>query len=68
MMKKQKRMKQITAILLIVILLAIIGSTIYFAVSGSQLFWMSLFLMFFFPIFLWAMSFLYKWSKNKNEY
>ena len=38
MMKKQKRMKQITAILLIVILLAIIGSTIYFAVSGSQLF------------------------------
>ena len=36
-------MKQITAILLIVILLAIIGSTIYFAVSGSQLFWMSLF-------------------------
>ena len=57
MMKKQKRMKQITAILLIVILLAIIGSTIYFAVSGSQLFWMSLFLMFFFPIFLWAMSF-----------
>ena len=51
MMKKQKRMKQITAILLIVILLAIIGSTIYFAVSGSQLFWMSLFLMFFFPIF-----------------
>ena len=65
-MKKQKRMKQITAILLIVILLAIIGSTIYFAVSGSQLFWMSLFLMFFFPIFLWAMSFLYKWSKNKN--
>ena len=46
-MKKQKRMKQITAILLIVILLAIIGSTIYFAVSGSQLFWMSLFLMFF---------------------
>ena len=68
MMKKQKRMKQITAILLIVILLAIIGSTIYFAVSGSQLFWMSLFLMFFFPIFLWAMSFLYKWSKNKNEH
>ena len=67
-MKKQKRMKQITAILLIVILLAIIGSTIYFAVSGSQLFWMSLFLMFFFPIFLWAMSFLYKWSKNKNEH
>ena len=67
MMKKQKHMKQITAILLIVILLAIIGSTIYFAVSGSQLFWMSLFLMFFFPIFLWAMSFLYKWSKNKNE-
>ncbi len=56
-MKKQKHMKQITAILLIVILLAIIGSTIYFAVSGSQLFWMSLFLMFFFPIFLWAMSF-----------
>ena len=41
MMKKQKRMKQITAILLIVILLAIIGSTIYFAVSGSQLFWIS---------------------------
>lgn len=36
-MKKQKHMKQITAILLIVILLAIIGSTIYFAVSGSQL-------------------------------
>ena len=68
MMKKQKRMKQITAILLIVILLAIIGSTIYFAVSGSPLFWMSLFLMFFFPIFLWAMSFLYKWSKNKNEH
>lgn len=46
-MKKQKRMKQITAILLIVILLAIIGSTIYFAVSGSQLFWMSLFLIVF---------------------
>ena len=66
--EKQKHMKQITAILLIVILLAIIGSTIYFAVSGSQLFWMSLFLMFFFPIFLWAMSFLYKWSKNKNEH
>ena len=66
-MKKQKRMKQITAILLIVILLAIIGSTIYFAVSGSQLFWMSLFLMFFFPIFLWAMSFLYKWSKIRTS-
>lgn len=44
-------MKQITAILLIVILLAIIGSTIYFAVSGSQLFWMSLFLMFSFRSF-----------------
>ena len=66
-MKKQKHMKQITAILLIVILLAIIGSTIYFAVSGSQLFWMSLFLMFLFPIFLWAMSFLYKWSKIRTS-
>ena len=56
-MQKQKRMKQITAILLIIILLAIVGSTIFFAVTGSQLFWISLFLMFFFPIFLWAMSF-----------
>ena len=32
-MQKQKRMKQITAILLIIILLAIVGSTIFFAVT-----------------------------------
>lgn len=58
------KLKRIIAAALILSLLIIIGLTIFFAVTGSQWFWVMLFLMFFFPIFLWAMSFLYKWSKK----
>lgn len=59
--------KRIVALLVILSLALIIGFTLYFAVTGSRYFWGMMVLMFFYPIFLWAMGFLYKWSKNKQE-
>lgn len=59
--------KQVLALLLILSLIAVVGITLYFAVTGSDYFWGMMVLMFFYPIFLWAMSFLYKWSKNNHK-
>lgn len=59
--------KQVLALLLILSLIAVVGLTLYFAVTGSDYFWGMMVLMFFYPIFLWTMSFLYKWSKNNHK-
>lgn len=60
-------LKKIGAILLIASLLGIVALTLYFAITGSDYFIGMLALMIFYPIFLWAMSFLYKWTKNKTD-
>lgn len=59
--------KRVFALLVILSLLAIIGLTLYCAATGSKYFWGMMVLMFFYPIFLWAMSFLFKWTKNNQK-
>lgn len=59
--------KRVLALFVILSLLFVIGLTLYCAVTGSKYFWGMMALMFFYPIFLWAMSFLYKWTKNNQK-
>lgn len=59
--------KKFLALLLILSLLLVVGLTVYCAVIGSDFFWGMMVLMFFYPVFLWAMSYLYKWSRNHDQ-
>lgn len=59
--------KRILASLLIASLLAIIVATVYFGAIGSRYFPAMLFLMMFYPVFLWAMAMVYKWGKDKDK-
>ena len=60
-------LKQIFAVILIISLIAVVGLTLFFAITGNEYFWGMMVLMFFYPIFLWAISFVYKWSKNNKD-
>ena len=59
--------KRILALLIVLSLLAVAGLTLYFAVTGSEYFWGMLVLMFFYPVFLWAMALVHKWAKNQRR-
>ena len=59
--------KRILALLIVLSLLAVAGLTLFFAVTGSEYFWGMLVLMFFYPVFLWAMALVHKWAKNQKR-
>ena len=59
--------KRILALLIVLSLLAVAGLTLYFAVTGSEYFWGMLVLMFFYPVFLWAMALVHKWAKKSKD-
>lgn len=60
-------LKRILALLIVLSLLAVAGLTLFFAVTGSEYFWGMLVLMFFYPVFLWAMTLVHKWAKKSKE-
>lgn len=63
----QNFMKKAGAIFLILSLLLIIGLTFYFGITGSDAFLGMVALMIFYPVFLWAMSYVLKWGRDKNK-
>ena len=73
MIKKMglERLKQILAILLILILLGLYASTLVFAIIGSEraMVWLkiSIYATIVLPVLLWAYGFIYKMIKDDHE-
>lgn len=66
-----KKIKQILAILLVLVLVGLYVSTLVFALSGSPdaMNWLkaSIYATIVFPVLIWAYSFVYKMLKNRNK-
>ena len=66
-----KKIKQVLAILLILILIGLYVSTLVFAIIGSEraMVWLkiSIYATIVLPVLLWAYGFIYKMIKDDNE-
>ena len=66
-----KKVKQVLAILLILILIGLYVSTLVFAIIGSEraMVWLkiSIYATIVLPVLLWAYGFIYKMIKDDNE-
>lgn len=60
-----KKIKQISALILVVIILALVFLTLYFAFTGSPYFMASLFTMIGFPVIVYVYIWIYKLIKEK---
>ena len=63
---KQKT-KRILSILVILSIFLVIGLTLFCAFTGNGAFYGMLALMFFYPLLLWVLIFLYKKNKDWNR-